>query len=388
LTKDKISKKSLKDLLALGGSNFASTGIMALFWLYMATFLTKEEYGETGYLMSIAFLGFAFSQFGLGKTVVVYGAKKENVYTAAFSLGLITSAITSVVAFIITQNISIVFVIFGLMIFMLVMSDLMSKKQYTARAKYKIARSVITVVAAIGLYHVLGISGIVLGFAIGTIPDIIGVYNYITRKKESIFILKPKIGFMLNVWGAIILSNLLRWGDKILIGATLGFTILGDFQLALQYVFLLYQIPIIVSMYLLPQEVEGTKNKKIKSWFIVISIGIALLSYLLIPQIIPSLFPEYTSSIIPMQIMGITIIPITISYIYEAQLLGKGKSKPIVIITAIQVGAYFSLLMILSSAMDLLGLALAFLLTSFIKPSLYFLIYRTNQAGKNEELSN
>ena len=47
------SKKGIKDLLTVGTSLFISQIILGLFWLYLATILTKSDYGELGFFMSI-----------------------------------------------------------------------------------------------------------------------------------------------------------------------------------------------------------------------------------------------------------------------------------------------------------------------------------------------
>jgi len=40
------SKKGFKDLLTIGTSQFISQIILGLFWIYLASILSKSEYGE------------------------------------------------------------------------------------------------------------------------------------------------------------------------------------------------------------------------------------------------------------------------------------------------------------------------------------------------------
>ena len=66
------------------------------------------------------------------------------------------------------------------------------------------------------------------------------------------------------MFGNRISQVLLMYGDKILIGSIFGFSMLGNYYFAFQVFMLLDTIPKSISQYLLPQEAEGKKNKKLK----------------------------------------------------------------------------------------------------------------------------
>ena len=67
-----VFKNKLKVLLSLGTINISSSIIFGIFWLYLASIMTKEEYGELGFFISIANVGAAISLFGVRTMVVVY----------------------------------------------------------------------------------------------------------------------------------------------------------------------------------------------------------------------------------------------------------------------------------------------------------------------------
>ena len=44
----------LKDIGSIGIANIAGSGISGLFWIYLASLLGEENYGELGFYISIA----------------------------------------------------------------------------------------------------------------------------------------------------------------------------------------------------------------------------------------------------------------------------------------------------------------------------------------------
>ena len=119
--------KRIKKFTTFGLSNFVATAIYSIFWMYLATTAEKTEYGEIGFLMSIATVAFAFSALGLDRIIIVYGAKNENIFSPTYLLGLISSLVTVIVTYIIIQNIFVSLFIFGIMIFYLFQANLTSE---------------------------------------------------------------------------------------------------------------------------------------------------------------------------------------------------------------------------------------------------------------------
>jgi len=363
-----------KNFFVLGISNFVATGIQAVFWIYLASIVNKIEYGEIGFLISIANVAFAISVFGLDKTMIVYGAKNENVFSPVYTLGLISSSVVSIITYIIIQNIAISFLIFGSMVFLLHQSDLTSKKRYVDISKFNLLRSGLIVIFAIILYQYFGVNGIILGFVLGTLPSFIGLYNFAKTKKINISFLKSKTKFMFNNWLATLARQLFFWGDKIIVGVLFGFSFLGSYQLAAQYFLLLSIFPIIVMTYLLPQESQKMPNKKIK----ILSVGIAcilvLISIIIIPSIVNVFFTEFNESIFPMQIMSIAIIPFTIFTIQESQYLGKEISRIVMVGSIFGVGLYFLLIAILGAEFGLIGIASALVIATVMRVIFYTIV--------------
>jgi len=99
-----VITKKVGDFLTLGSSNLISNLVYGIFWLYLASIMAKTEYGELGFLLGIVNVGLTISLLGLRQTIMVYNPKKENVFPASFAIILISSTISSVIVYFITQN--------------------------------------------------------------------------------------------------------------------------------------------------------------------------------------------------------------------------------------------------------------------------------------------
>jgi len=353
----------IKNYSALGITNFASSVISAVFWIYLATILEKSEYGFLVYLISIASLSHTISTLGVGRTIIVYGAKNEEINSPAYTLGLVSSTIASIIVFFITANVAVSFLTWSLMIFFLKISEVNSKKQYSSYSKYKILRSILIVVIGISLYQFFGINGIILGFALSTIPTFVGIYDYIKKKKFGISLLKPKIKFMTFTWLNSVGISFFLMGDKILISFLLGFTELGNYMLASQYLLLLMTIPNALTIYLLPQESQGQKNREIKILALGVSIALVLVSISSLPFVITSFLPKYEESIVPAQILSLAIIPITINSIYTSRFFGKELPKLVLISTGLQSVLYMILIVLFGTEFGIVGIAVALVIS-------------------------
>ena len=70
---------NFKDLSAVGIANIIPTVIGGLFWLYVATLVQVDEYGEINYLLAVAGIAGIISMLGAGSSVTVYTAKGDNI---------------------------------------------------------------------------------------------------------------------------------------------------------------------------------------------------------------------------------------------------------------------------------------------------------------------
>jgi len=367
----------IKDLLSLSSANIISSLIYGLFWIFLASVFTNEEYGELGFFMSVANVGSGIALLGLGGTILVYEAKKENVFPVSFVIVLISSTVVSIASFVLTQNILASLLLFGMTIFFVILNALNAKQRYRDYSIYLILRAIITIVLSFIFFQFFGIYGILLGYFIATLIIIKELRSLLKNKKISFSILRSKFNFTAFTFGNRVSQVLLMYGDKILIGSIFGFSMLGNYYFAFQVFMLLDNIPRSISQYLVPQEAEGKKNKKLKITSIIAASIISVIAIILAPIGIMALFPQYQDSIFPIQILSVAIIPLSISGIQQAEFFGRENSKFVLMGSIFQSVLYLVLIVLLGSNYGLLGIAIGFLISA-IAITIFYLFGRNN----------
>ena len=89
--------EKVKELAHVGSSEIIGRGISAIFWFYIATLLTPEQYGELFFVLGIAGTASLISLFGTGNTLTVYIAKNVKIQATLYSLSLIIGMISSLI---------------------------------------------------------------------------------------------------------------------------------------------------------------------------------------------------------------------------------------------------------------------------------------------------
>jgi O-antigen/teichoic acid export membrane protein len=142
-----------KNLSLVGIGNIISNSISSLFWIFIASILSTEEYGELGFLLAIVSTISAFALIGSNNVLTVYVAKKIKIQATIFLIALITGFISSIGLLIFTENIFISFYPLGVIVFSLIIYDFLGKKLFLNYAKYMILQRVIMVGLSVILYH-------------------------------------------------------------------------------------------------------------------------------------------------------------------------------------------------------------------------------------------
>ncbi len=376
---NKFKKKNFKfrDIASLGGSSIITNAIGGIFWLYMASLLGAEKYGEISYLISIVIIVSTISLAGMTNTVIIYGAKGIKIQSTVFVTGLISSSISAVILFFIFVNdLGTSLYIFGFVVFTLITSDLLGKKKYLEYSKIIVIQKIILVILAITFYHLIGLQGVILGIAISFLPFIYIMLKSFSEIKINFNIFKGKYKFIINSF-LLDISNASSGSlDKIIIAPILGFALLGTFQLGLQFLAILSIIPGIFYQYMLPKEASGESTKTIKKTVIYVSIIIAVLSITLSPIVIPPLFPKFVETVEVIQIMSVSIIFSTIVSTYVSKFLGLTKSKIVIYGTAVGLTSLIPLLLLLTPTLGTNGAALAVVISSIIHTIYYVIINR------------
>ena len=374
--------KKFKDLTSIGVAGIVTTIIGGIFWFFMASILGAEKYGEVTYLISIGVIASTFALAGNINTLIVYRAKGEKIQTAIFFVSIISSVVVSLVLFLIVNNIEIGVYIIGYVIFSLIAAQLQGEKNFRKYAILLITQKILMVGLSFGMFYLIGFQGIIFGIALSFLPYSFILYKEFKKTKIDFSILKKRSGFMINNFTLDIAGALHGSFDKIIIAPILGFTILGNYQLGIQFVSVMTIIPLMIFNYTLPNDSTGNSNILIKKIIIIVSVVLAILAIVLAPIVLPHIFPEYENAIEIIQIMSISIIPITIIMNYVSKFLGSGNSKIVIIGTGIYVGIQIPTIFLLTDLFGVNGTASSVVIANAGHAIYFVLIDRFTKISK------
>ena len=320
-----------KGLFSIGFADIVGSGISAFFWLYIASQLSPDAYGEIIYFISIAGLAQLVSLIGSSNALTVYTAKNVKIQSTLFFVSIVATAVSLAVITIFLDRIDVGLLAVGYVVFMLVNSVMLGKKLFVKYSKLILSQKILTVILGIGLYFVFDVYGIIYGLALSYIPHLVVFVKEFSRTRIDFALLKPRKGFIINNYVMNLVAGLGGTVDKLIIAPVLGLALLGNYSLALQMFTMMMLFSAVVYKYLLPLDASGESNKKIRQLALVISIIITILGVTILPNVIDWIFPKYVDATDAIQIMSLAVVPGTIAILYSSKFLGMEKSKFVMI---------------------------------------------------------
>lgn len=375
---DKIKNISgLRGVSIIGSSDIISSVIGAIFWLYLASLLGAESYGQLSYFLSIASIASTASLLGTENAISVYIAKKIKLESTIFLIPIVAGSIASIILYFAFSDLGVTVYILGAVIFGLASSEILAKGLFKAYSKYLLLTKILMVILSIGLYHIIGLEGVLLGIGLAFFVYLVRIYKGFRETKIDFSLIKPKAGFLVNSYALQLISAFNGSLDKLIIAPLVGFALLGNYHLGLQFLSILHILPGIVYKYVLPQDASGKPNKKLKQLTIISSIGIAILGIVLGPIVIPLFLPQYTEAIAIIQIMSVSVIPSTINLMYTSKLLGNEKTKYLLIGSGIYLIILILGIIILGLTYGINGMAVAIIISTSAETCFYYFINKT-----------
>lgn len=372
-----MKENSSKNFSYIAGGRIIAAVILAIFYLIFAALLEPTDYGEMSYLIALAGTFSVVSRFGIPQTVVVYRAKENIQLTNQINLlGLLTTSAASIMLVFINEFSAILCL--GISLFFLYQHNLLGEKRYRDFMKNSILRSLLAFAIPFPLYFVLGVPGVILGMAIGAIISGLWLVNSISFKKVSFGLIKEKYKVLLSNFGVDASSNLVRWVDRLLVGAAFGFFSLGFYHFNMQILFALEILPRALYQFLLSEESSGKSHKKI-NYLVVLAAGLIIVSVIfLAPTVIEQFFSKYTDGIFSLQIIVISLLPISISSIITAK-MQAAESKSVGYSAIIRIGSLLILLSLLGNVYGLTGFSLAVLVSTILNTIFLYFLYRRSK---------
>ena len=366
-----------KGLMSIGLGDVLGSGLSAFFWFYIAAILTPESYGEIHYLISIAGIAQLFSL-----VLTVYSAKKVKIQSTLYILSIIPTDISSIVIFILLQRLDVSTLLFGYIIFESVNSVLLGRRLFNKYSKLVILQKALTLSLGVGFYFMFGPDGILFGLSCSFIPYIYFFMKEFRINKINFSLLKTRSGFISNNYFNTLAGGFGGQIDKLIIAPILGFALLGNYSLALQFISVMMIFSSIVFKFILPLDSAGKDTKRIKKYTIILSLIITILGITLSPIVIPELFPEYVETIIAVQILSISVFFGNLISIFSSKLLSEEKSKSILIANIISVGIIIIGFILLGPILGIVGLSIVHVVALAIEAMI--LMFSTKRRNNNE----
>ena len=375
--------KGLRSISQIGAATAGGNAIAAFFWIYMADLMGQEDYGELGYLLSIAAIASTISIVGGQWTMSVYTAKGVRIESSLYFISIITSTVTAIVLYFLFENVGISVYVIGVVIFNLFVAEILGKKRYKTYSKIFFLQKIILVILAILLYYILGAEGVLLAYGISFLVFTSRIISTLRNHEFNFGLLRQRFKFWMFNY-IIQLSNSARAQiDILLIGPLFGFTLVGNYFLGLQVVGLFLILPLIIFKYTLPQDSSGSSTKQIKIIAVVASIGFALLGIFVAPEVILFALPEYADTVELIPLLSLAIIPRTVTTMLMSEFLGKENNMHLLVGNLIAFSIVVLGILYLPEYFDIVGLAIAYVLSVTIQTIYLLIIYLRTTKTQN-----
>ena len=358
-------KKKIIDLSSIGITDALSVSVAGMFWFFIASEIGPENYGEITFLISIAILVSGIALFGSNNTVLVLSAKKIDIHATIYLITIVANIIGSIIIFALFFNLGISLVIIAYSMFALVTFDLLGRKWYKSYSKYIIIQKILLVGFGISLYYLIGENGIIIGIGLAHVHLILRIVKSIKNSKINFKVIKERKEFIFNNWAIGITGLVYGSVDKLIIGSFIGFGLLGNYSLGLQFYSILNLLPSMTVKYFIGQDISKIPNKKLKKIVVLIAIGVAILGSTVGPSVISYVFPKFIESENIIRIISWTLVPATIQAVYHYPKLWTAEKNNIILIASI-INAVTQIIgiIILGTLYSGVGVALSMVLSS------------------------
>ena len=186
-------------------------------------------------------------------------------------------------------------------------------------------------------------------------------------------LLRTRTGFMITSYLTSLSDAFNGSLDKIIIAPLLGYTLLGNYQLGLQFLSILHMLPSIVFKFTLPHDASGNRNVKLKKMTIISSVIIAILGIVISPILITFFFPKYSEAIQVIQIVSPSVIPTAVTLMYASKFLGLEKNRINLIGSVLFLAVQTIGIIILGKQYGTNGAALAFDISTIVHMVFYMI---------------
>lgn len=379
---------TVKNISAIGIADLVGNAIASAFWLYLASIMTPEDYGVIHFYIAISSIAATSSLLGSENTMKVYLPKGVKIQSTLYAVTAASSAITSVVLFLIYNKIEIVILTLGFIISNLAIAEIFGRKQFSIYSKFFILQKILLVALAVSLYYLIGKEGVIYGLAASFVPYLYQIYCGLRDSKISFSLIRERLAFFLTSFGQTFAGVARGQVDKLIIAPILGFELLGNYSFALQVMAILMIFPNIIYKYTVPTDASGKSTIAVKKITILITIVISVVAFLISPITISFFFPQYVLASQAIQILSFHPIPATIGLMIGSKFLGTEKNRIILVGTIISLSVNVIGVIILGSTLGIIGVSLAFVASSTTQCIYYIIMNNKTKSDKSTSVAN
>jgi O-antigen/teichoic acid export membrane protein len=362
-----LAFSNLRALSFIGSADILGSIITSVFWFFLASQLSPDEYGEIHYFIAMAMVASAFVVIAPQSTMTVFSAKKLKLESTFYFISLILTIIASFVIMILFYKLDVIFLLFGYVLNILAIGQLLGKKSFSSYSKYHLSQKILTAVLGVIFLQIFGSDGIIIALSLSYVFFIIVAFKEFKNTKINISLIKSHSKFIFNNYVIEILTKLNGNFYKFLIVPILGFAILGEFSLAQQLVNVGMIFTLIVFKFTLSHDSSGQENIQLKKITILISILIAILGFIFGPFLVSTFFPEYIEIVDVVKIISFCIIPQSFTKIFTSKLLGSKKNNRIVWSKVISIAVFVIIILTFTAEYGIIALAFGYLLSIIIE---------------------
>ena len=372
--KQNISK--VKDISTIGLSNIVGTGISATFWLFIASSIGPEQYGEIHYFLGIAGIGQIFSLIATSNTMTVYSAKNDKIQSTLFVISLVIGLVSSIIIFLVYQKLDASLLVFGYIIFEAINAVMLGRKQFTKYAKFILLQKFLTLFIGFGFYFLFNAEWIIFALVLTYIPYVPLLVKEIKKYKIELSLLIPKKKYIINNYAIDISESFAGQIDKVLIAPLLGFVLLGNYVLSIQFFMILMLLPYVFYKYILPLDSSQKETAKIRKAGTLLSVGICMIGIFVLSDILPITFPEFSEIKNAMGIMSFAVIPATVALLFKSKLLAIEKNKHLLVSKILGTSTLVIGFIIFGPIYGIIGLSVVFVFSYIIEASIVVIVFK------------
>mgnify|MGYP001024806085 FL=1 len=367
---------SVKKIGIIGIGDIAGKGIASVFWIYIASVIAPEEFGEISYFIGIAGMVSVFSGIGTQNVITVFMAKKIDLVKTLTFISVIFSIIGSIALLVIFSRVDVGILAIGFVINNIVIGGLLGKKEFGLYSKYSILQKGLVAILGITTIYFFNYEGLIFAIAFSYLIFIHKLIYFVKNSNLKFELLRDKWKFVINNYIMIIFGSTGTHIDKIIIMPLLGAAVLGNYSLGIQVLVLFTALSSILYKFILPQDSTRRSTHKIKKYLFLTSIGISVLGFFSLPIIMVELFPEYNEATNAIQILSLDIVPTSLLVIFVSKFLSLEKSGIILISSGLGLVTMILGVFTLGVNYEMTGLFLTWVLSTTINVTILILYYK------------